>query len=81
LEALSTHLAHADAIKAHRAIWTLITGGDGTVQMLRVLEQIGDAEARAILQSLAKGCADAWLTQEAKASLSRLNSGKSEARP
>jgi hypothetical protein len=51
------------------------------LRAVRVLEQIGSAEARAILQSLAKGSADARLTQEAKASLARVSSGKSEPRP
>ena len=51
------------------------------LRALRVLEQIGSTEARAVLQTLAKGPADARLTQEVKASLLRLHSGKSEQQP
>ena len=39
---------------------------------LRVLEEIGTSEARMILESLAGGCPDARLTQDAKTSLVRL---------
>jgi WD40 repeat protein len=39
---------------------------------LEVLEQIGTPEARKAIEELAKGSGDAWLTQEAKASLGRL---------
>jgi RNA polymerase sigma factor (sigma-70 family) len=39
---------------------------------VRVLELIGDAEARRVLQGLARGVAGARLTQEARASLDRL---------
>jgi hypothetical protein len=38
------------------------------------LELIGDAEARQVLESLAKGVAEARLTQQAQASLRRLAS-------
>src|SRR5579883_37274 len=168
LETLWTDLADTDAMRANRAIWTLTTGGDRAVEMLKgrlrpaerveptrfqkllaeldadqfavreaamkelatlaeraepalsaalknrpslearkrieelltqarrrewkpeklramravkVLEQVSTAEARKVLRSLANGSADAWLTQESKASLSRLNPGKSEPRP
>ena len=43
------------------------------IRATAVLEQIGTAEAGQILESLAGGPPDAWLTQEAKASLKRLN--------
>jgi RNA polymerase sigma factor (sigma-70 family) len=39
---------------------------------LEVLEQVGGAEARALLEDLAKGAPEAALTQEAKAALKRL---------
>jgi WD40 repeat protein len=39
---------------------------------LEVLEQIGTADARSVLEGLAKGPADDWLAQEAKAALTRL---------
>jgi Tol biopolymer transport system component len=39
---------------------------------LEVLETIDSAEARRLLQALARGADGAWLTQEAKASLERL---------
>jgi RNA polymerase sigma factor (sigma-70 family) len=38
---------------------------------LEVLEVMGTPEARAVLEGLAKGAADAWLTREAKAALAR----------
>jgi hypothetical protein len=43
-----------------------------TRRALQVLEQSGTAEAREVLRGLAAGVPDAWLTQEAKASLGRL---------
>jgi WD40 repeat protein len=39
---------------------------------VEALERIGTAEARKVLRELSQGAADAWLTQEAKASLERL---------
>jgi hypothetical protein len=42
------------------------------VRAVEALERIGTAEAREVLAGLAKGAAEAWLTQEAKASLDRL---------
>lgn len=42
------------------------------VRCIEILESIGSAEARRILQTLASGIAEAELTQEAKASLARL---------
>jgi hypothetical protein len=40
---------------------------------VEVLERIGTTEAQALLESLAKGNPQSWLTREAKAALSRLN--------
>jgi hypothetical protein len=39
---------------------------------MEVLEHIGGAEARALLEEIAKGAPEAALTQEAKAALKRL---------
>jgi WD40 repeat protein len=44
---------------------------------VEVLEHIGNADARRILQELSRGAADAALTREAKAALARLAKGKS----
>lgn len=40
---------------------------------LTVLEQIGNAEAKQVLESFTRGPADAWLTREAKLTLQRLS--------
>jgi hypothetical protein len=42
------------------------------LRALEVLEQIGSAEARQLLETLAQGAADAPLTQEARTALRRL---------
>lgn len=42
------------------------------IRCIELLESIGSAEARRVLQTLAGGIAEAELTQEAKASLARL---------
>jgi hypothetical protein len=39
---------------------------------LKVLELVGSADARRLLEELAGGHADVWLTREAQASLDRL---------
>ncbi len=44
----------------------------GQLRALEVLEHIGTAEARSLLEDLAKGVPEARLTREAKASLTRL---------
>jgi RNA polymerase sigma factor (sigma-70 family) len=41
---------------------------------LEILEHIGNAQARQVLQALAGGTAGAWLTEEARAALERLGS-------
>jgi hypothetical protein len=43
-----------------------------TVTLVQVLEYIGTAEVKQVLQALAEGTPEARLTQEAKASLERL---------
>ncbi len=43
-----------------------------TIRALQVLETIGTPQAQRILEGLAHGAAEAWLTHEAKASLQRL---------
>jgi RNA polymerase sigma factor (sigma-70 family) len=43
-----------------------------TVRTVELLEQTGTAQARQVLEALARGTPEAWLTQEAKASLERL---------
>jgi hypothetical protein len=54
-------------------------GGDWPAGRLRewralaALEHIGTAEARRLLQTIARGAPEAWLTQEAQASLERLS--------
>jgi hypothetical protein len=40
---------------------------------IQVSEQVGTSDARRLLESPAKGAREAWLTQEAKASLQCLN--------
>ena len=47
--------------------------GRRMLRALEVLERIGNADAGRLLKRLANGAADAALTQEAKASLDRLN--------
>jgi RNA polymerase sigma factor (sigma-70 family) len=44
-----------------------------TLRSLEVLEQIGSAEARQVLETMAKGAPEAELTQDAKAALVRLH--------
>jgi RNA polymerase sigma factor (sigma-70 family) len=43
-----------------------------TIRALEVLEHIGTAEARRLLETLSRGTPDVWLTREAKTSLERL---------
>jgi hypothetical protein len=75
-------LADRASAEARRRIEDLLTNwekavptGD-TLRALRAveaLEHIGDAEARRLLEALAKGAAEARLTREAKAALDRLH--------
>jgi WD40 repeat protein len=57
-------------VRARSRQWSL--GQLRAMRAVRVLEQIGSVEARDALLALAKGNADALLTQEVKASLTRL---------
>jgi hypothetical protein len=43
-----------------------------TIRAVQILEYIGTTQAREVLEALAKGAAEARLTQEAKGSLDRL---------
>jgi hypothetical protein len=43
-----------------------------TERALEVLERIGDSNAQKLLRGLSEGAAEAWLTEEARASLRRL---------
>jgi hypothetical protein len=42
------------------------------VRVTQVLEQVGSVEARRLLRAYSEGSPEAWLTREAKASLTRL---------
>ena len=77
--ALRKALAGKPALEARRRIEAILKKpralSPETLQVVRaveVLENIGTAEARELLKSLAKGVPEAVLTQEAKASLERL---------
>jgi RNA polymerase sigma factor (sigma-70 family) len=59
LEKFSGQVLSSDALRRQRA--------------LEVLEQVGGAEARALLREIAAGAPEAGLTQEAKAALKRLD--------
>jgi hypothetical protein len=48
------------------------------LRALEILERLGTSETRKLLTTLAEGEPDAWLTQEAKASLNRLRMRGSE---
>ncbi|MHB1426839.1 MAG: hypothetical protein ACYC3I_27090 [Gemmataceae bacterium] len=43
-----------------------------SLRALEVLERIGDKPARALLRRLSEGAGGAWLTEEARMSLRRL---------
>jgi hypothetical protein len=64
--------------QVRRAVEQLLADLEGrperlrTVRALEVLEYIGTPEAARLLQELADGSPEAWLTREAKASLERL---------
>jgi WD40 repeat protein len=79
--ALRKNLAAQPALDVRRRLERLLEKLDGTVtspdrlrglRAIAVLEQIGDRDARQLLDKLAHGTPDSRLTQEAKASLERL---------
>jgi RNA polymerase sigma factor (sigma-70 family) len=79
--ALHKKLAERPSAEARRRIAEILTRleqravSGSSLRLLRgleALEAIGTPEARQALEKLAAGPADAWLTQEAKASLARL---------
>jgi hypothetical protein len=78
--ALRKALDGQPSIEARRRLERLIEKLDGinasekmrTLRALGVLERIDTAEGRELLEGLAKGDADAWLTKEARATLQRL---------
>jgi hypothetical protein len=51
------------------------------VRTLQILEQVGNREARALLEALARGAPGAMLTQEARGALARLDLRAAAARP
>jgi hypothetical protein len=69
LEALLEGLDHPPAGQRLQAL-----------RAVEMLEQVGDSQARQVLESVAKGTPEARLTQEAKASLERL-AGRPDASP
>ena len=77
--------ASAEVVRRAGELLTKTGGGGGVrrgaarVRALEVLEGLGTPEAKKLLEELAKGAADAALTQEAKAALERM--GKRAAGP
>jgi RNA polymerase sigma factor (sigma-70 family) len=82
--ALRKALDGQPSVEARRRMERLIEKLDGvnasekmrTLRALGVLERIETSEGRELLELLAKGDADAWLTKEAKAALERLEKRK-----
>jgi hypothetical protein len=75
--ALRQALADKPSPEVQRRLGLLLDQLEGANRLRRsraveVLEQTGTAEARRLLQTLAEGASEAWLTQEAKAALERL---------
>ncbi|HEY7314285.1 MAG TPA: WD40 repeat domain-containing protein [Gemmataceae bacterium] len=70
----------AEALLAKMGVESLPLTVLRDVRALEVLEQIGDAEATALLRRLAEGAPEARLTREAKASLERLAKRSARAR-
>jgi hypothetical protein len=86
--ALHEALSRKPSLEVHRRIQALLrrlrrpATEPKTLRAVRavaVLEDVGTREARTVLQTLARGAAQARLTQEAKAALERL--GRRPARP
>lgn len=87
--ALRQALASRPPLEARRRLEELLerleraTVPPGQLWELRavaVRERIGTPEARQLLDELAKGAPEAWLTQEAKAALERLKKGQKDQR-
>jgi hypothetical protein len=55
-------------------------GGFQILRAVEVLERIGDAEARQLLERVASGAEASWQTREAKAALNRLTALSSPGR-
>jgi WD40 repeat protein len=76
--ALRKALAGKPPLEQHRRIERLLGKSFGSprpllaLRAMELLEQMGTPEARRFLQNLAKGAPQAWLTREAKVSLTRL---------
>jgi hypothetical protein len=79
--ALAQVLASAASEEAHRRAKLLLEKIRSAPSLLRaqrgveVLVRLGTAEARRLLEELAQGPAEAWLTQEARAAAARLGKG------
>jgi WD40 repeat protein len=81
--ALRAALKASPAPEQRRRIEALLASLDGVpsgealrhLRAVEVLERIGNGEARALLETLAKGAADARLTREAQATLKRFRAG------
>jgi WD40 repeat protein len=77
--ALERFLAGKPSLEARRRVELLLEKSHGPtpehlrqIRALEALERIGDDDARRLLEALAKGTADTWLTRDAKASLERI---------
>ncbi len=80
LPALQKKLAAKSALEVRQRIEKLVAKIEQLtpeslrrIRALEVLEHIGDSEAKKVLETLAAGAEGAKLTEEAKASLARLN--------
>jgi hypothetical protein len=82
--ALRQALASRPSLEARRRIEALLADREDSqprltpgqlrqVRALGLLEQLGSKEARQMLEALAAGAPDAWLTKEARETLDRLN--------
>jgi hypothetical protein len=79
--ALQKALEASGSVEARRRIEQILQQLQGPVtepermrplRAVEALEQIGTPDARKVLEALAKGAPEAWLTREARASLERL---------